>query len=168
MKKISLLFSVLSVMVLLSNCTGSDSKKIVVIPDPNFKAYLLEHFDKNKDGQISLAEAKAVKEIDCSGRNIKDLTGIEHFKNLISLNCSDNQLDEVILHQNSKINWLACKNNSDEIKIYFGMSSALRNPKFNKPVSNSEPNASVMISPVDLKKCSYDDGKTVFVISFEH
>jgi len=169
MKKFILRISVITGVLLLLNCGGNDndSGKMIEIPDPNFKAFLLEKYDKNKDGQISFAEAKKVKTMDCSGRNIKDLSGIWFFVNLKSLDCSNNALDEVILYNNKKVNRLACKNNNDEFKVYFGMSGALTNKAFKKPAANTEPNVASVVSPIDLKKCSYDKG-TIFYISFDH
>ena len=156
-------------MFLLFNCDNKDSKIIVEIPDPNFKAYLLENFDTNKDGNISLSEAKAVKEIDCSNRNIKDLTGIEKFENLESLNCNNNQLDELELRYNKKLNRLVCTNNVNPLFVYFAMSSPIRNKNFNRPKENAEPEPESDIKiPIDVSKCIFDVDKTNFVVLFEY
>ena len=62
----------------------------IIIPDANFKAYCVENFDTNGDGEISEEEARRVTVIsfysDSNHRNIKSLKGIEHFKNLVQLN----------------------------------------------------------------------------------
>ena len=156
-------------MFLLSNCNDEDSKIIVEIPDPAFKAYLLENFDTNKDGNISLSEAKAVKEIDCSNRNIKDLTGIEKFKNLKSLNCSNNQLDEIELRYNKKINHLVCNNNLVPLDVYFALSSPISNKKFKKYAKSAEPDEATLVDPmpINVNKCIFDAGTTRFIILFE-
>ena len=169
MKNFILSLSVLAVMILLSNCGGKDSKLFVEIPDSNFKGYLLENFDSNKDGRISLSEAKKVKEMDCSGRNIKELTGIEKFENLERLICSNNQLDELDVCYNKKISWLDCRNNGDELVVYFAMSSPLSNKNFQKQAGNMDPELAVKLgNPIDVNKCAFTEGKTNFMISFVH
>ncbi len=66
-------------------------------PDPSFKAFVLEHFDTDENGYIDAAEAAAVTEIETPGTyaargQIRDLTGIEKFTNLLLLDCGDEQL----------------------------------------------------------------------------
>jgi hypothetical protein len=56
--------------------------------DANFKAYCVEKFDGNKDGEISGAEAKLVTDIAVCTDNIKSLGGIEYFTNLKTLSCT--------------------------------------------------------------------------------
>ena len=69
--------------------------QIVNIPDPNFKNVLLQGqagINTNGDNEIQISEAIAFTgTIDCSGQNIKDLTGIEAFVNLKKLYCYGNQ-----------------------------------------------------------------------------
>jgi len=168
MKNFILSLSVLAVMVLLTNCTGKDSKTFIDIPDTNFNSFLLGKFDTNKDGRISLSEAKAVKEIDCSNRNIEDLTGIEMFENLERLICSDNQLSELELRFNKKLNWLVCTHNADPLYIYFGKSSPLTNKNYVLPEANKVPNASASVNPIDVNKCIYDEDKVRLVILFDY
>ena len=163
MKKIILSLSVCSMMLLLSNCKDV----IVEIPDANFKAYLLENFDTNNDGNISQSEADAVKEINCSGREIKDLAGIEKFTNLESLDCSNNKLDDIEVQHNKKLNKLACKGNNIPFAIYIGMSSPLKNSAIKEPAAGNTPSnesMSTITTPLDNSKCSYDkDNTNVFI-----
>ena len=63
----------------------------VNIPDANFKAYLVGNIsiNTNGDNQIQVSEASAFNgEIYCVYQNIYNLTGIEAFVSLTSLNCS--------------------------------------------------------------------------------
>ena len=172
MRNFFLCISVFTAALVLSDCTNKDSKNddskiFVEIPDPNFKAYLLEKFDANQDGKISLEEAKAVIEIDCSNRNIADLTGIEKFENLETLNCNNNRLEELDVRYNKKINRLVCTNNdADLLTIYFAKSSPLSNKNYVQPAVNSEPGSANFGNPVDVNKCIYDSGKTKLVILF--
>ena len=59
----------------------------IVFADDNFKAYCVNHFDRDGDGAVSYDEAKLVKEIDVDTKDIASLVGIEHFTNLESLTC---------------------------------------------------------------------------------
>ena len=83
----------------------------IFFADENFKAYCVENFDANGDGRITLEEAQAVTAIDCSGKNIASLAGIEYFSNLKALNCSDNTfLTTLDVSGNTSLTTLACDN----------------------------------------------------------
>lgn len=58
----------------------------ITIPDAAFKAYMVEHFDKNGDGEIVVDEAEAIEvmEIGCSDK-IASLQGIEYCTHLKKL-----------------------------------------------------------------------------------
>ena len=67
------------------------------IPDPTFRAFLLENLDANGNGQIDPEEAEPVIGIFTPGDktmngNIRDITGVEQFHNLQTLVCAYNQL----------------------------------------------------------------------------
>lgn len=64
------------------------------ISDPVLKTYLIALADSDKDGKISLAEAKAVKEADFSGKGVKSVDGLEWFTGLVSVNAAGNALEE--------------------------------------------------------------------------
>jgi hypothetical protein len=166
MKKIILSLSVAA--FLFAGCIDKDSKEIVEISDAGFKSYLVENFDKNGDGNISLSEAKAVKEIKCPGLKIENLDGIEKFANLESLDCSNNELDELELRYNKKLNSLVCNGNKVPLTIYIGMKSPLRNPNVETPKGNGPPQAANMaVYPLDASKVTYDRDKTNILLSFE-
>lgn len=67
----------------------------VDVPDLNFKTFLLEKYDTNKDGIVSQYEADLITKMDCSGRNINSLQGLEQFTTLTNLNCSNNVIDSL-------------------------------------------------------------------------
>ena len=76
----------------------------VNIPDANFKSYLIGNsaINTNADTEIQVSEATAFTgTINCSGQNIADLTGIEAFAALTSLDCSYNQLTSLDVTQNT-------------------------------------------------------------------
>ncbi len=88
--------------------------KLVTFASPNFKSYCVSKFDTDGDGKISTIEAYQVTDIDCSGRSITDLTGIEAFTNLQYLNCSGNSLTKLDLHTLTNLQTLVCYNNKLE------------------------------------------------------
>ena len=80
------------ILIMLSACNENDNLKTKDftpenIPDEIFFKYLLDHFDTNKDGKLSQAEADAVKEINFSSDEFLEVSvaGIEYFKNLEKL-----------------------------------------------------------------------------------
>jgi Leucine-rich repeat (LRR) protein len=168
MKKMILSLGVCSMLFLFSGCANKDGSVILEIPDAKFKTYLLQNFDKNADGKLSLTEAKAIKEINCSGMEIEVLDGIEKMANLESLDCSNNKLDELELRYNKKLNKLVCTGNNVPLTIYIGMSSPLRNAEIRKPKANEPPqNANMAIKPIDASKITYDENKTNIMIYFD-
>ena len=85
--------------------------EIIKIPDPNFKRYLINYFDTDGDGEISIAEALGIKEIHCKKQGIKSLKGIEAFENLVKLTCSFNDLCDLDISQLKKLTYLDCQHN---------------------------------------------------------
>ena len=60
----------------------------VSIPDENFRAYMIQNFDSNGDGELDELEAAAVRRIDdLYTDSISSLTGIESLVNLEWLRC---------------------------------------------------------------------------------
>jgi len=85
----------------------------ITIPDADFRAYCIAHFDTNSDGKMSKTEASAVESIYISGPyahagTVKSLEGIEHFIALETLDCSCNQLTILDLSKNTALNKLNC------------------------------------------------------------
>jgi hypothetical protein len=155
-------------LFLFSDCTDKDGSVTLEIPDAKFKTYLLKNFDKNADKKLSLAEAKAIKEINCSGMEIKALDGIEKLDNLESLDCSNNKLDELELRYNKKLNKLVCTGNNVPLTIYIGMSSPLRNAEMQKPKANEPPqNLNMATQVIDAAKITYDEDKTNIMIYYD-
>ena len=82
--------------------------KIVNIPDNSFKNYLLALYDIDGDNEISEDEAKSVENISCANREISDLTGVEYFVNLKSLDCSGNSITALNLRKNTDLINFSC------------------------------------------------------------
>ena len=107
---------ILCILVLI---IASISKaQYVDIPDANFKNALIEAgVDTSGDGEISYAEAEVIISLDVSGRldesvsNISDMTGIEAFVNLDTLNCFWNLLTSLNVSNNTALFYLNCSDN---------------------------------------------------------
>jgi Leucine-rich repeat (LRR) protein len=83
----------------------------IPVEDANFKAYLVENFDNNHDGEISYVEAYAIKSLVIDNKNIESLAGIEHMICLTTLNCEFNQLTSIDLSSNTSLNSFYCGGN---------------------------------------------------------
>jgi uncharacterized repeat protein (TIGR01451 family) len=118
MKNYYLLLSIL----LLSFITQA---QIVTIPDANFKNALvntncvgnssnqyLTDVDTNDDGEIQESEALAVTKLNVHGQGILDLTGIQSFITIESLNCSNNSLTSLTLNNFINLRDLGCGDNN--------------------------------------------------------
>lgn len=80
-------------------------------PDGQFRAFVEENCDSNRDGKLSDAEIAAVKEILCYSRHIQSLKGIEIFTELKTLSCAANRLTELDVSKNTKLTSLTCGGN---------------------------------------------------------
>ena len=94
----------------------SDGWVPIDIPDPAFKSYLVENFDKDGDGEISRNEALEVHEIEEHTGGIVSLKGIEYFLNLRSLNVEpaegiEGMLSDVDLTANTELVYLNLASN---------------------------------------------------------
>lgn len=85
---------------------------IVYIPDTAFLYTLIfRNVDANEDRLISYTEAEAVSSLVASNRGIKDMTGIEAFINLDSLDCHGNLLTSLYVSNNTALEFLDCTGN---------------------------------------------------------
>ncbi|MCH5325729.1 MAG: leucine-rich repeat domain-containing protein [Duncaniella sp.] len=109
-KLLFILFAALTLVV--SGCKdGNRGISMDEIQDPIFRAYLLENFDTDNDGEISPAEALEVTSIDVENSGIKSLEGLQYFTNLTYLNCYGNQLTTLDVSKNTALTTLYCSRN---------------------------------------------------------
>ena len=84
------------------------------IPDANFEAALeaLGYDDISNDGRVPTRLIEGVTSLDVSGQSIADLTGIEDFLALITLNCSSNSLSALDVSANTALESLNFSRNT--------------------------------------------------------
>ena len=84
------------------------------IPDANFEAELeaLGYDNISGDGQVPTALIEVVTSLDVSSKSISDLTGIQDFIALQSLDCGDNSLSVLNVGSNTELETLVCSKNS--------------------------------------------------------
>jgi Leucine-rich repeat (LRR) protein len=80
-------------------------------PDAAFRTLLAETVDGNGDSLLSTLETRRVSELNCSGLGIADLTGIEHFTQLVALNCENNELTALDVSSNKLLSEIYCGGN---------------------------------------------------------
>ena len=72
-------------------------------PDPNFRSFVNLTYDKNHDMVLAPEEVADVYSMNCSGKMIADMTGIEYFTALQDLDCSSNQLTSLDVSRNTAL-----------------------------------------------------------------
>ena len=95
-----------------------DMEEELNIPDANFKKYLLENCDMNKDGRLTLSDVEEwnknkylKKEFSLNEKYIGSLKGIEYFTALESLKCNYNNLTSLDVSKNTALQILNCGGN---------------------------------------------------------
>lgn len=86
----------------------------VPFADVAFKNACLRIADQDKDGEVSYSEAEAVEVLEIAGKGIKDLTGLEYFKNVWKLDAQNNDITDGTLIKNLPLlYWLDLKGNKN-------------------------------------------------------
>lgn len=86
----------------------------VNIPDLSFKNHLLNdiRINTNGDNEIQVSEAEGYQlEIDVSQISVSDLTGLEAFDSIVSLNCNNVGLTILNISGNTELQTLYCNHN---------------------------------------------------------
>lgn len=84
----------------------------ITFPDANFRTYITENIDTDKDGLLSSEEIAAVTSINVTGKWISDLSGIEYFTELTELDLTNNNLTSIDISALSKLTILNVQNNT--------------------------------------------------------
>ncbi len=80
-------------------------------PDEQFRYLVKHYYDWDDDDFLLFSEARTITEMPFSGMTIEDFTGIEYFTELVTFNCSNNDLTTLDLTANTKLETLICNNN---------------------------------------------------------
>ena len=108
-------------------------------PDKNFRD-VVKTFDTDDNNILSDTEIAAVKKIDCKGRAITNLKGIEYFTELKYLYCYNNELTEFDLSRNTKLEELNCSTNRLTVL------NLSRNPKLKRVICSENALATLDLS----------------------
>lgn len=79
------------------------------IQDDNFKTFLIK--DVFKSEYATHGDALEILTMECQFRQLHSLKGIEYFKELITLDCSDNSLYALDISENKYLETLVCSSN---------------------------------------------------------
>lgn len=77
----------------------------ITLPDPAFRRYCLDNFDKNVDGRLTLNEVDTVTVLTVTELNIESLEGIGYFTGLERLTCYRNNLKQLDLSKNTRLSY---------------------------------------------------------------
>ena len=83
-----------------------------IFPDTTFRNGVMASADKDNNGWLSSQEIQSVDKISVTNTSVSDITGIELFTELKTLNCYNNSLTEVDLSSNTKLVFLSIEGNS--------------------------------------------------------
>ena len=88
------------------------SAQLTRIEDSNFEQQLINlGYDDVIDGGVITVDIASIQQLNISNSNISDLTGIEDFISLKSLNCMNNDLTSLPINQNANLENLNCFGN---------------------------------------------------------
>lgn len=106
-KIIGIILTIIIVMTGFNAYSFAEQVEIAInnetFPDVNFRNYVLENFDSDKNNLLSVKEIEDIKSIDVNNMDISSIKGIEYFKYLEILNCSNNNIENVDLSSNINI-----------------------------------------------------------------
>ncbi len=95
------------------NCSGVVAPT-TAIPDANFEQALIDlGIDTNGlSGDILNTDAIGITAINVTNKGISDVTGIEVFTELVSFNCTQNNITDLNMSNNLNLQTLTCTNNN--------------------------------------------------------
>ncbi len=80
-------------------------------PDANFRNWLIANKSWPSKGAIRVESAEATKNIQCPGKSISSLKGLEYFPNIEELVCYGNNIEEIDLSDFEKLYYVDCSMN---------------------------------------------------------
>lgn len=92
----------------------ANKEGMVQFKDKAFKKAMLDLADTDGDDDVSFPEAESVQEIDIKDRGVKDLTGLDAFKNAWKLDARNNDIEDASLTRELHyLHWLDLKGNKN-------------------------------------------------------
>lgn len=87
---------------------------MVPFKDRAFKKAMLDAWDRDHDGDISPEEALSADAVEAVGKGIRDIIGIEAFRNVEKIDLRDNDIEDASLTANHPyLHWLDLKGNKN-------------------------------------------------------
>ena len=113
------LFAAFLLLLSLASCKKNtwtdDGSQVIQFKDERFLQAILENprnaVDKNKDGQITINEARAATLLDVSLAGISSMEEIKYFTSLTELFCYGNELTALDVSSNTSLTKLNCSSN---------------------------------------------------------
>jgi Leucine-rich repeat (LRR) protein len=93
------------------------------IPDLALKKYLVDNYDYDGNGEISIAEAENITMVNCSGKGVANLIGLESCTNLVTLDCSNNNITKIELPNLAQLETVTCNDCPIELMNFSGCTS---------------------------------------------
>ena len=95
------------VIDIVQDCIFVNKPGMVPFTDRAFKNAVVAFADTDNDGEISPAEAEAVEEMVIVNKGIRDLSGLEYFKNVWKVDARDNDIEDADVLTNLRyLYWL--------------------------------------------------------------
>lgn len=94
------------VATVICYCNGG-----IQIPDAKLKAYLVANYDDDADGEISIAESENITNVNCSGKGVASIEGLDYCENLQVLDISNNTVSRILLPGLKKLTTVKCFEN---------------------------------------------------------
>ena len=119
-----------SVLLTLNVVQSADGT--IDFPDTDFKAILVAKYDKDGDGEISLAEVKDVTTLDLRDKRLKSVEGIEYMPALKVLYLDYNDLTEIDLNGNTALTSVSAQGQGSAMSDYENLNPTLTSVKADK------------------------------------
>ena len=135
----------------------------IPIPDANFKAWLLEHYDADNDSVLSPEEALSVTSIEVSTLQIASLEGIGYFTNLQSLSANGardsgrniiGQLTALDLSGLTQLTSVTCRHNHLESLILSGNDALQSLVTYGNSLTRLDLSGAPQLQTVDAGDCA--------------
>lgn len=113
-KMLSAFLSGVLILGVLSMSAFADSSVAINetnFPDENFRNFISNRFDSDKNGSLSEKEISSTESILLYNMSVSNLKGIEFFTSLQKLECNSNQLSSLDVSKNTALKVLNCDGN---------------------------------------------------------